>query len=119
MKQMETTVPQLSQTRTLLLAGVVGPVLFLTVAFVEGATRPGYDATRQFVSLLSLGDGGWVQIANFVACGLLIAGFGIGLGRTGAAEGRGPWLPRLVTVVGVALIWCGVFVSDAALGYPP
>lgn len=109
---------RLSQTRTLLLAGVIGPVLFLGVALVEGAVRPGYDPVRQFVSLLSLGDGGWRQTLNFVISGALIASFGVGLRRR-SAEGSGSrWMPRLVIVVGVALICCGVFAGDPALGYP-
>jgi hypothetical protein len=31
-------------TRALLACGVAGPVLFLTVVLIEGATRPGYSA---------------------------------------------------------------------------
>lgn len=104
-------------TRTLLQAGIVGPVLFVAVFLVEGATRPGYDAVRTFVSELSLGDGGWVQIANFVVVGALIAGFGVGLGRVWEPP-RAHWTPRLVTAVGLSLAICGVFLSDPALGYP-
>jgi len=97
---------------------VIGPILFLSVALVEGATRPGYDAVRQFVSLLSLGDGGWTQVVNFVVSGALIAAFGLGLRQTFAESGRGRWVPRLVILVGVALAWCGVFSGDPTLGYP-
>lgn len=104
-------------TRALLRLGIVGPVLFIALFLIEGATRPGYDAVRQFVSLLSLGEGGWLQVANFVVGGLLIAAFGIGLGRVWAA-GRARWAPRLVVLVGLALVGSGAFVADPAQGYP-
>ena len=106
-------------TSGLLWAGFVGPILFVGVFLVEGVTRPGYDSVRQFVSLLVLGDGGWLQVANFVVGGLLVAGFGVGL-RRAWADGRGArWAPRLVVLVGFSLVVCGVFVADPALGYPP
>lgn len=57
--------------RLLLTCGVVEPVLFNGAYLVEGATRPVYDAWRQAASALSLGDGGWMQIANFIVFGLL------------------------------------------------
>ena len=42
-------------------AGVVAPVLFTSSYLVDGATRAGYDPLRHQVSLLSLGDRGWVR----------------------------------------------------------
>ena len=46
----------LPSTRRLLQAGIVGPALFMTILLLEDTTRPGYDARRHFVSLLSLGE---------------------------------------------------------------
>lgn len=104
--------------RWLLLGGVVGPIAFVGLALAQGAVRPGYDPNRQFVSLLSLGEGGWLQIANFVVCGLLLAAFAIGLHRAWSAGPGSRWVPRLVFVVGIALIVSGMFVTDPAQGYP-
>ena len=104
-------------TRTLLRAGVIGPVLFVVIFLVEGATRPGYDPVLTFVSQLSLGEGGWLQIASFVVTGALMVAFAAGLGRAwGSSQGR--LVPRLVGLVGVSLAVCGAFVTDPALGYP-
>jgi len=105
-------------TRTLLLGGIVGPVLFVAVILVAGAIRQGYDPVRQYVSLLSLGDGGWVQSANFVLAGLLIAAFGVGLRRTASEDRAGRWMARFVTAAGLGLIWNGIFATDPAQGYP-
>ena len=106
-------------TRLLIAGGAIGPLLFTIVYLIEGATRPGYDAWRQAVSALSLSDQGWMQITNFIVCGLLILGFGIGLRKT-LRGGRGAtWGPILVAAVGAGLIMAGIFVTDPALGYPP
>jgi hypothetical protein len=109
----------MSQRAAQLWAGAIAPVAFVAVFVIEGALRPGYDPARHFVSLLALTDRGWIQIANFVVAGAALAWFGLGLREAWADTGRGRWVPRLVAVAGIALIWCGVFVGDPALGYPP
>lgn len=68
-------------TRALLTCGVVAGPLFVVVAIFEILTRPGYDFGRHPISLLSLGDFGWIQIANFVGSGLLTIGFAVGARR--------------------------------------
>jgi hypothetical membrane protein len=101
----------------LLLGGVVGPILFGGTILVEGATRPGYDPGRQFISVLSLGDWGWVQAANFIICGVLLIGFGVGLSRDqGGQPGR--LIPSLMRLTGLVLIVSGLFPADPQLGYP-
>jgi len=57
-------------TLLLLAGGVIGPPLFIVVFLIEGATRPGYSAWRNYVSDLALSNQGWEQVANFlsVAC---------------------------------------------------
>ena len=103
--------------RALLVAGVVGPLLFIVTFLIEGATRPGYSAWRNFVSQLAIGDGGWVQIANFLVCGTLMLAFTVGLWR--ALRPRSIAGTILIGVYALALIVAGIFVTDPALGYPP
>jgi hypothetical membrane protein len=106
-------------TRLLIWAGAVGPLLFVVVLLIEGATRPGYSAWHTFGSSLSLGDQGWMQITNFIVCGLLTLGFAIGL-RQVLRSGKGSvWGPILLGLFGLALIIAGLFVTDPGLGYPP
>lgn len=106
-------------SRLLITGGAIGPLLFILVLLVEGATRPGYDAWRQAGSALSLSDQGWMQITNFIVCGLLILGFAVGVRQT-LGGGRGAtWGPILLAVVGIGLIVAGIFVTDPAFGYPP
>lgn len=106
-------------TRFLIACGAIGPLLFIVVFLIEGATRPGYSAWRNQVSQLSLSDQGWMQIANFLVCGVLTLCFAIGLQRV-LRTGKGAvWVPRLLGIFSVALIIVGIFITDPGLGYPP
>ena len=106
-------------TRFLIAGGAIGPLLFIIVLLIEGATRPGYSAWHNYGSSLSLSDLGWMQIANFLVCGLLTLGFAVGLKQV-LQTGRGSvWGPILIGVFNVALIVAGLFVTDPSLGYPP
>jgi uncharacterized membrane protein YhaH (DUF805 family) len=106
-------------TRALLACGVVAGPLFVAVGLLQMLTRDGFDPTRHPLSLLSLGDLGWVQIANFVVAGLLFAASAVGMRRVLHPGRGGTWGPLLVGVYGLGLIMGGVFVADPALGFPP
>ena len=56
-------------------AGMIGPVLFIAIFTLEGWLRPGYNPLGMFVSELSLGPGGWIQIVNFIVFGVLLLVF--------------------------------------------
>jgi len=76
-------------TRVLLVCGVVAGPLFIVVALLQVLTRDGFDLSRHPLSLLSLGDLGWVQISNFVVSGLLSVAFAVGLRQVPAGAGPG------------------------------
>ncbi|MEW6405984.1 MAG: DUF998 domain-containing protein, partial [Chloroflexota bacterium] len=71
----------LKGTRTLLTCGIVAAILFPLVVGIQVLTRAGFDINRHPLSLLSLGDMGWIQISNFVLSGLLFLAFFAGLRR--------------------------------------
>src|SRR5437660_2569551 len=105
-------------SKFLIMCGAVGPLLFILVFLIEGATRPGYSVWHNFVSSLSLSDQGWMQIANFLISGALVLCFAIGF-RQILRTGRGSlWGPLLLGTFGVGLIIAGLFVTDPSLGYP-
>ncbi|HYT11912.1 MAG TPA: DUF998 domain-containing protein [Candidatus Nitrosopolaris sp.] len=105
-------------SRPLLLAGVIGPLVFIAAFLIEGITRPGYSAWRNFVSQLATGDGGWMQVVNFLVCGTLVAGFAIGLRRALGSGRASIAAPILLGLFALALIVAGLFATDPALGYP-
>jgi len=95
-------------TRALLTCGVVAGPLFVVVALLQVLFRDGFDLSRHLLSLLSLGEWGWIQITNFVVGGLLAIAFAIGL-RRALRPGRGAtWAPLLVGGYGLGLIAGGV-----------
>jgi hypothetical membrane protein len=106
-------------TRTLLACGALGPVLFVAVVLIEGATRPGYSAWRNAGSQLALGDQGWVQTVNFFVGGVLLLGFAIALRRAIRSGPGSTWAARLVAGIGLCLLLLGVFPINPGLGYPP
>ena len=106
-------------TRFLITCGAIGPLLFILVILVEGATRPGYSAWHNFASDLSLSNQGWIQIANFLICGVLMLCFALGL-RQVLRSGKGAlWGPLLLGIFGLSLLIAGFFVTDPSLGYYP
>jgi hypothetical protein len=108
-----------SVARVLLACGVLGPLLFIVVFLIEGATRPGYSAWRHAVSQLSLGDQGWINSLAIIACGGFLLCFAIGL-WTALRSGKGSvWGPVLTALCGALFIMIGIFPINPGLGYPP
>ncbi|MGO9410605.1 MAG: DUF998 domain-containing protein [Spirochaetia bacterium] len=105
--------------KTLLACGVIGPLFFIVVFLIEGATRAGYNPLRIPVSSLSIGEFGWMQNVNFLITGSLVVAFVIGLRQALRLSGGSSWLPLLIGLVGVGLIGAGFFNTDPANGFPP
>jgi hypothetical membrane protein len=106
-------------TEQLLTAGAVAGPGFVLVVTAEALMRDGFDLAHHPISLLSLGEHGWIQIAAFVVTGLLVLAFAAGLRQALVAGTGRTWVPRLMTVNGLGLLAGGVFVADPALGFPP
>src|ERR1700716_3309565 len=105
-------------TRALLVGGLVAGPLFIVVAMIQAFTRPGFDLTRHAISMLSLGDLGWIQTTNFVATGLLAGAFAVGIRRALHPGRAGTWGPLLIGVYGAGMVTAGVFHTDPGLGFP-
>lgn len=105
-----------ARTRRLLGCGMIAGPLYLAVAAAQAVLRDGFDPTKHAASLLTLGDHGWIQIANFVITGAFVIAGAVGLRQTGAFGSR--WAPRLLALYGVGTICAGIFVPDPALGFP-
>ncbi|MQA97172.1 MAG: DUF998 domain-containing protein [Streptosporangiales bacterium] len=108
-------------SRTLLICGVVAGPVHIVVAGLQMLTRDGFDIGRHPASLLSNGDLGWIQMANFAVTGLLFVAGAIGLHRVlGRPAGRGgTWGPRLIALLGAGMVGAAVFSADPVDGFPP
>ena len=110
--------PAARVTRSLLGYGVLAGPFYVAVVAVQALLRPGFDLARDDVSLLSNGSLGWIQIANFIATGLMVIACAVGV-RRALAGGRGAtWGPILLAVYGLGLIGAGFFVADPMNGFP-
>src|SRR6266581_2072152 len=88
-------------TRFLIAGGAIGPLLFIIVLLIEGATRVGYSAWHNYGSSLSLSDQGWMQIVNFLVCGVLSLCFAVGLRQVFRSGKGSAWGPILLGVFGL------------------
>jgi hypothetical protein len=105
-------------TRPLLIGAVVATPLFVVVWALQALTREGFRPSFHPMILLSVGDFGWVQIANFLVTGALIVGGGIGLGRALESGRLTRWARLFIVLMGVGLIIAGIFVTDPGAGFP-
>ncbi len=93
---------------------MAGALLFVTVFMVEGFLRPGYDPVSMFVSELSRGPRGGIQIASFVVSGALLLLFARGVAaelKAGRASRAGP---ILLAIISISLLVSGPLVMDPA-----
>jgi hypothetical protein len=102
-----------------LTAGAAAGPFFYIVALLQMPFRSGFDIRHHAISVLSLGDLGWIQIANFIITGLLALLGAAGMKRCLGASRGGTWGPALVGAYGVGLILGGLFHPDPGLGFPP
>ena len=106
-------------TRTLLSCGIFAGPLFAMVGLIQAFTIPGFDLTHHYLSQLSSGELGWIQIGNFVVAGLLTLAAAVGVRRALSGGTLGRVTPLLLGGFGIGLAAAGVFVADPALGFPP
>ena len=106
-------------TPWLLRAGVLAGPLFVVTVTAQMLVRDGYDLLHHPLSMLALGEGGWVQSLNFVVAGILSLAFAIGLVRVLRIGPGRRAIPILLGLYGVGLVLGGIFTADPALGFPP
>lgn len=105
-------------TRAMLACGLVAGPVFVATAIVQMLTRDGFEVRRHPISLLSVGERGWIQVTNFIVAGVLTIVFSIGVARV-LTDGPGKrWAPRFFTLFGLGLVIGGMFSADPALGFP-
>lgn len=93
-------------------AGIIGATLFVLIFTLEGWYRPGYKPLEMFVSALSLGSRGWIQILNFLIFGTLLFVFSWSVAAefpNGKVSRGGPIIFRIIAV---CYFLSGLFVMD-------
>ena len=111
--------PDAPSTRALRACAAVAGPLFVVAALVQALTRPGFNLTRNALSLLDDGSLGWIQAANFIVTGLLLIGASVALRRAITAGPGSRWAFRLLAIAGAGFIGGGIFHPDPSGGFPP
>jgi hypothetical protein len=129
-------------TKPLLVCGILAGPLYMAVYLGQAFTRSGFDITRHPASVLSNGDLGWIQVANFVVTAGLTIAAGIGIrralrsgspgnaggmdlaGTAGRSHARGTargstWAPILIGLFGLSMLLAAIFTADPVDGFPP
>jgi len=104
--------------RPLLLAGVAAGLLFFIVPTIEVFRRPGFDLDRHAISMLSLGEGGWIMKTVFIVSGLLTLACAAGIQLKMAPGWTAHVTTLLIGAYGLGLVIAGVFDAPAGLGFP-
>ena len=108
-----------SATRRLLVCGVIAGPLFIVASLVQALARPGFNITKNEISLLSLGSSaGWIQVLNFLITGALFIAAAFGFRKVFSSGPGSRWVPRLLGAIGVGMAAGGIFRVDPSTGYP-
>lgn len=105
-------------TRSLLGYGVIAGAVYLVVGVTLGVIRDGFDFSQHALSLLMLGDFGWIQQLNIIVVGVMViaAAFGFAQALRGSAVASSA--ARLLGGYGACLIASGIFRPDPMAGFP-
>jgi hypothetical membrane protein len=101
-------------------SALCGSAFYLCVFTIEGWLRPDYDAASMFISELSLGPWGWVQIVNFMILGLALLVFAMSVALELGGQARTARVgATLLAIMGISMLASGPFVIDPVAGAGP
>ena len=93
-------------------AGMFGPLLFTLSFTVNGFLRPEYNPVQRYVSELSIGPQGWIQIASFMLLGVSLMLFALGLKEAFPTGKASRSAPILFMIIATCYFLSGPFVTD-------
>jgi hypothetical protein len=93
---------------------MIGSALFIAIFSLEGLLRQGYDPRSTFISELSMGPRGWIQILNFIILGISFLLFARGVAAEFREGKASRWGPILLYMIGFSFLVSGPFVTDPA-----
>lgn len=104
-------------TRSLLGWGVVAGPFYLVVGLAQALLVPGFDLSRHALSLLLLGDLGWIQAVNLCLSGLMVLAAAVGFARVMPRRAN-VWAAIFLGLYGVSLLAAAIFPPDPMGGFP-
>ena len=107
-----------TRTRTLALAGIIGPLWFTTLLVLQGVILPNYSHVELPISALAAWPTGWIQNVNFCVAGVLAMAFAVALHQGVQPTRRGVAGIALWVLGGLGLVWAGIFPWKMVHGVP-
>ena len=104
--------PGSNNTYKIISPGVLAPLLFVVTFTIDGLLRDNYSSMKNFISELSIGNGGWIQIANFMVLGFLFFIFSLDVFKKFRKRGLSLTGPKIFLIIAVAYFFSGPFVTD-------
>lgn len=104
-------------TRSLLGWGVVAGPFYVVLGLTLALTRSGFDLSEHALSLLMLGEHGWLQRLNLVLSALMVLAAAVGILRA-VRTGQGLAMGTLTFAYGVCLALSALFRPDPVDGFP-
>ena len=92
--------------------GIIAPILFVATFTIEGLFRENYSQMKNFISELSIGNGGWIQIANFMTFGILFFIFSLKVFKEFRKRGLPLTGPKIFLIIAACYFFSGPFVTD-------
>lgn len=105
-------------TRSLLGWGVVAGGFYILLGLGQALTRDGFDLTRHPLSLLMLGEYGWMQTANLALSGIMVIAAAVGFVRAMRGATAARRAGTLLGLFGVSMVASGIFPPDPMAGFP-
>ena len=102
----------------LVLAGVIGPIWFITLVIVQGILQPDYSHIAMPISALAAWPAGWMQNLNFFVSAVVFAAFVVGVHHAIAPTRYGLAGILLLLTSCVGLVVAGVFPWIPVNGVP-
>jgi hypothetical protein len=106
-------------TRSLLGYGVIAGGFYVLVGVVLALSTAGFELARHPLSLLMLGEHGWVQRVNLLLTGAMTLAAALGILRALAGWRAARRAAGLVGLYGVSLWSAAAFPPDPMEGFPP
>jgi hypothetical membrane protein len=104
-------------TKSLFGYGVIAGPFYVLASVIDGATRTGFNFTRDSWSVLSLGPHGWIHIVVFILTGLMVIAAAVAFRRHfELGRGRAAW--AFLAFYGLMLVVAGIFRPDPTGGTP-
>jgi hypothetical protein len=95
-----------------LLLGVLAPIVFIAIFTIGGLFRKDYSAISMYISALSIGSNGWIQIVNFLILGVFLFVFSIRILSENTKEKKSKTGPIILLISSICFLLSGPFIMD-------